>query len=214
MSAVVWHISIAGQAIGPLAQDQVAFLFEQGRLLPTDFVFGPGMKAWATIAETPAFMKAAPEIPEIPAPPPAPPPAAPKVSAEPAAPPAAAKAAKTPAPKAAPKAAPKPAAPAPRHWRVPIEAKVWINGEGPFRVVDISEGGLLAEVGDHPTEVGDEVKLKIESDVFEKTLDMNALVVRREAELPTKAFGIEFVRANPAYRRLIAAYVKSRMGEG
>ncbi len=138
------------------------------------------------------------EVEEAPAPPPKPIP-------KPAAKPVAAK----PAPK--PVAKPKPVAPQVRQWRVPIDAKIRINGGKPLKVFDISEGGMLFERADG-LEMGNDVKIRVESPSLAKALDLTAVIVRDDAFEGKPALGVEFTRMNPAHRRTIAQYVTERLG--
>ncbi|MGE4232981.1 MAG: PilZ domain-containing protein [Bacteriovoracia bacterium] len=106
---------------------------------------------------------------------------------------------------------------APKLWpkiryfpRVPFEAKVDIVGIGEYRAVNISEGGIFLE-SKKGLEVGTEVKFKISSAIFEKTLEMTGVVIRSNEPTEKDGFAIEFTRVNPAHRRLFQEYVKENL---
>jgi hypothetical protein len=98
-----------------------------------------------------------------------------------------------------------------RMWRVPIDATVTLESYGDFKVVDISEGGLLLEAGQSAIEVGTDVKLHIASPSFTKTLDMTGILVRQEDCDGTRCYGIEFTKVNPAHKRALNGYVASKL---
>lgn len=121
-----------------------------------------------------------------------------------------AKPAAKPAVAAKPAAKPAPKAPAKRQWRVPIDARVSIDDHGEFAVLDISEGGLMVEASAEIA-IGSDLRIHIESPSFPKALDMTALLVRQDTFEGKRSYGIEFTKVNPAHRRTLAAYVKSKL---
>jgi c-di-GMP-binding flagellar brake protein YcgR len=116
------------------------------------------------------------------------------------------------------KEAPKPL-PAKKNWpkfrrfiRVPIKAKVSVQGHGSFEVFNISESGVFLKASD-PLEIGTDVKLSLEAEIFENKIDMTGIVIRLTEESAVKGFAVEFTRLNPAHKRALQAYVQKYCDE-
>ena len=207
-----WYVHLQGETFGPISTELIRLMIKQNRLQFTDYVFRAGMPQWGRIAECSEFTALIPPFPTI-----APPKdgvvqrkakAAEPEAEAPAAPAPRAKAA--PAAAAAPKKAealkPRVKSPPVRSAdRVPIDATISIDGSGNFKVVNISETGvLLKDSASIPK--GDDLKFKLTAAALEKPLDMTGILVREgESE-----FAIEFTRVNPAHKRLLQKYVQSQ----
>jgi Tfp pilus assembly protein PilZ len=81
-----------------------------------------------------------------------------------------------------------------------------------MEVVNISEGGvfLRAEV---PLPIGTELKFGLEIKGIAKKLDMTGVVIRHGQAENIEGFAVEFIRQNPAHKRLIQEFLNERMGE-
>jgi hypothetical protein len=73
-----WYYSNYGQQVGPVSEDQLAELFRNGTVKPSDLVWNETMTEWTTIGKVEAFAAYAPALPMAapPAPVDAPPPLA------------------------------------------------------------------------------------------------------------------------------------------
>jgi len=100
-----------------------------------------------------------------------------------------------------------------RYGRVMLEGNVSVEGYGAFPVVDISEGGVFLSAVS-PIAFGTDLRFRLESPSLGKTLDMTGIVIREGASEDGHAgFAIQFTRVNPAHRRVIHEYVKSKMAK-
>jgi GYF domain 2/PilZ domain len=96
-----------------------------------------------------------------------------------------------------------------RHERVELKGKI-IVGTEKYTIHDISESGILVQLGDN-LKVGFDIKFKVESDAFAKVLEMTGVVIRGDGA-PKNTTAIEFTRVNPAHRRMIQDYVRQKLG--
>lgn len=236
MQTVQWFIHIQGETFGPIPSDVVQIMLRQNRLQFSDFVWTEGLTKWTRISEVHHFVHLMPPYPQAPIPTggqitsgaiPAAAPAEPPPFREPlprvaAAAPAAAQA---PRAAAAPMAQPTPTvrpqgvpdtplkAWIRRYGRVTMEGSVSVDGQGVFPVVDISEGGVFLSASS-PIPFGTDLRFRLDSPSLTKSLDMTGIVIREgNSEDGQAGFAIQFTRVNPAHRRVIHEYVKSKMAK-
>lgn len=213
MQDAIWFIHLEGETFGPVTTAVLQILLKQNRLQFSDFIWSPGFTRWTRVADIHEFtvlMSGYPTAPfpdlqslKIPTPslqkqpPPAPMAAAPEEAVE-----------------AAPVVVEPPPAPKKpkirKGERVAIDAKVSIQGKGDFSVINISENGLLVDASEKTLAVGTDIKIKIESTHFPKVLELNGVVVREAATEKNPGFAIEFVRVNPAVKRIILDYIEAK----
>jgi hypothetical protein len=78
-----------------------------------------------------------------------------------------------------------------------------------LNILWVSETAILAEAT-KTFESGAQAKLKIEAKALGKTFEMTAIFVSEEEHEGKKGIRFEFVRANPAHKRLIASYLSGK----
>lgn len=234
MQNVQWFIHIQGETFGPIPSDVVQIMLRQNRLQFSDFVWTEGLTKWTRISEVHHFVHLMPPYPQAPiptggqvasaAPPPRhePDPAAlshppmPRVSTPVAAPvPRSAAQTAQPTPAARPQGVPDTPLKAwiRRYGRVTMEGTVTVDGQGSFAIVDISEGGVFLSAAS-PIPFGTDLRFRLDSPSLAKSLDMTGIVIREgNSEDGQAGFAIQFTRVNPAHRRVIHEYVKSKMAK-
>ncbi len=98
-----------------------------------------------------------------------------------------------------------------RYGRARILATAVVDGHGNFEVVDISEGGVFIKAAT-PIPFGTDLRFRLESGHFSKALEMTGIVIREgTSEDGQLGFAIQYTRVNPAHRRVIHEYVKSKL---
>jgi len=60
-----WYYSNYGQQVGPVSEDQLAELFRNGTVKPSDLVWNETMTEWTTIGKVEAFAAYAPALPMV-----------------------------------------------------------------------------------------------------------------------------------------------------
>jgi len=97
--------------------------------------------------------------------------------------------------------------------RIKLSGKIKIDGIGNFKVIDISEGGVFVAASES-IEIGTEVNFTLDADIFGESLSMAGVVIRHGDRYDEKGFAIEFLRVNPAYKRLIKNSIAKGLEEG
>ncbi len=213
-----WFVHLQGESFGPLSTDVVILMIQQKRLEYWDFIWTQGLDAWARIADMMPFSEMLPPYPDAPIPGSAgdatlPNPTQSKDAASiPIVPPAPDPShSKTPPPPP-PEEKPKPKKEVRgirRHGRARLAGTADIDGYQPYELYDIAEGGIFV-IASPPIPLGTDVKFKLVSKSFTKTLNMTGIVIRfGKTEEGKEGFGIQFTRVNPAYSRIIRDYVTS-----
>lgn len=204
MSKNAWFVHIQGETFGPVSTSVIQIMIRQNRLQFADFLWTEGMNKWVRIGELKEFSTLMPSYPSVPIPNEA---ALPNDTTE-------AVEVPTPAPVAQPSRQRSAEAPS-KNWirrysRVPTDAKASVSGHGSFRAVDIGEGGVFF-ASDTPVAFGTDLRFVLTGGPFAKPVEMTGIVIREgESETGEIGFAVQFTRMNPAYRRIIQDYVKSR----
>ena len=182
-----WFVHIKRETIGPLSTNIIQLLLDQGRLQFTDYICQPNWKKWEKILNLTDFSALAPSYPDAPIP----------VDNQPIGTP------KNDVPNKNVKEIP-----IRRDTRVPLRGRVKIENLGSFEIINISSVGLFLKASS-ALPVGREVTFLLESDAFEKSLEMTGVVVREGLASENHGFAIDFTRVNPASRRVIQKYIEA-----
>lgn len=187
----LWYVCLQDECVGPMMETTIYCFIRNQRLSGHDYVWREGLHSWIHLAATPEFssyfaktprtlppLKAA-TVPSVGVP------ARPEV--------------KTPV---------SAAVSFNRGSRVPIEGWIRFDAGDLYKVLNISESGILVSIPQNVPMIGKEVRFKLESPAFGKPLDMTGVLIREDFSASENAVAIEFTRLNPAYRRLIKEYVQ------
>lgn len=210
-----WFVHLQGQNFGPLTSEVVVLMIQQKRLEYWDFIWTQGLDSWARIADMMPFSEMLPPYPVAPLPgeageatlptPQPPTLATPAPSSEPqnTTPPPAPTAEATKEKRAMPRVGIR------RHNRSRIQATVAVEGYGNYEAYDIAEGGVFL-LAIPIIALGTDIKFKLTSKSFPKTLSMTGIVIREgKTEDGKPGFAIQFTRVNPAHSRMIRDYAQS-----
>lgn len=187
MSADAWFIHVQDETLGPLSTEKVLAMLGQNRFQFADFAWCAGLTKWVRLSDIDGFAAQLPPYPKAPIP----------------------EATKKKTKSVAPEPA---AAPAPqvktRFLRIPCTGKIISTEHGSFNILNVAERGLFVS-SEAPPPVGTEIKFKIESKSFAKTLEMTGVVIRHANKEEDPGFAVEFTRVNPAHKRIFEEYVRS-----
>src|SRR5690606_6796664 len=106
------------------------------------------------------------------------------------------------------------AAPPPDKWatvrrfkRAPARGeRVTLGALGEFDVINISIGGIFL-ASPAPPPVGTEVAFSLALKDTARPLDMKGVVIRHGKDGGHAGFAIEFIRLNPAHKRVLESYI-------
>jgi len=230
MANASWFVHIQGETFGPVSIDVIQIMLRQNRLQFSDYVWSDGLTRWTRIGDLHQFVGLMPPYPSVAIPSAAgnvPPPEPVRARAAPASA-TAPTATSVPLPGSSPVIPPSSGPPGPaaasrpqaesplkawirRYGRVTIEGSVAIDAFGTYPIVDLSEGGVFLKSA-AAIPFGTDLRFRLDSPSFPKPLDMTGIVIREGASEDGQAgFAIQFTRVNPAHRRMVHEYVKSRL---
>jgi hypothetical protein len=208
MADKLYYVHFSGENLGPIPTKLMQKLIQIGRLHGDDFAAQAGQSGWTKLCETAEFENLFASMPKAPVPAATSniPQAAPVVSqASPVKTKAAPQAA---APVAPAPAAPAPVAPAKPQPKVeapkPLQGVVTI-GKKMFKILEVRQAGLILEASGDLDE-GTEVQMQISGTSFPKPFEMKAILIGKEPYQGMQVYMTEFVRPNPAHKRLLAPF--------
>jgi Tfp pilus assembly protein PilZ len=225
-----WYVHIGDEIFGPVATDVVNVMLRQTRLQFTDFIWAPGLTKWVRIIDVDDFTRLLPPYPASAIPrgksesnheeveddvadfsheeeaiePPPVPKISKKLAVE-----------KKPEEYRTGGLSGKPIKPGLKlsvFPRIKLQGKISIKGHGHYKAIDISEGGVFV-AAEESIEIGTEVDFILEAEVFSEKLSMTGVVIRHGDRHDEKGFAIEFMRVNPAYKRLIKDAITKESGK-
>ena len=97
--------------------------------------------------------------------------------------------------------------------RVKATGEIEVESYGKYPIFDLSEGGVFA-VAPEPIDVGIEVNFTLRAKGIKEDLTMMGLVIRHGENEGKKGFAVEFIRVNPAYKRLLQQFVFAASKQG
>jgi Tfp pilus assembly protein PilZ len=214
-----WFVHIGDEIFGPVSTDVVNVMLRQTRLQFTDFIWAQGLTKWVRIIDVDDFTRLLPPYPasSIPRPQKI------EISDEEDMADFSAEEELTPVPKSL-KAVEeyrtgglsgkpmKPGLKLSAFPRIRLQGKIAIKGHGNYKAIDISEGGVFV-ASTESIEIGTEVDFTLEANVFPEKLAMTGVVIRHGDRHDEKGFAIEFMRVNPAYKRLIKDAIMKESGK-
>ncbi len=184
----LWYVCLQDECVGPMTETAIYSFIRNQRLSGHDYVWREGLQSWVHLAATPEFSsyfaKTPRTLPPLKA-------AGFPITSVPA----------KPEPKTQTSVLNRPS-------RVPIEGWIRFDAGDLYRVLNISESGILVSIPQNVPMIGKEVRFKLESPAFGKAMEMTGVLIREDFSAAENAVAIEFTRLNPAYRRLIKDFVQ------
>lgn len=206
MRKIAWFVAIDQVQVGPLLTETIGSLLQLKRVLPTDLAWHEGLGGWARILEreefapflaSPAGKTAGPAAPE-------------SRLAAPESRPAAVSGASIQGSLAPGEdgAITTYRSSVRRYRRAPIEANLVSDDGRTYRIVNISEGGLLAAASVLP-QVCSALVFRLESSSLGGPIQASGWITRHAIAPPFLGFGLEFAEIAPEDRQRIREFIEA-----
>lgn len=188
----LWYVCLQDECVGPITEPTIYCFIRNQRLSGHDYVWREGLQGWVHLSTTPEFSSYFAKTPR----------SLPPLKA-------------TPLPGSMPrpemKVPVRPEVPVlTRGNRVPIEGWIRFESGDLYKVMNISESGILVSIPQNVPMIGKEVRFKLESPAFGRPMEMTGVLIREDFSGAENAVAIEFTRLNPAFRRVIKEYVQQQ----
>jgi Tfp pilus assembly protein PilZ len=81
-----------------------------------------------------------------------------------------------------------------------------------YKIIDISEGGVFV-ASKEPMEIGTDLQFDLQIEGFPENLSMVGVVIRHGDRDQHPGFAIEFMRVNPAYKRMLQTFINEELSK-